>query len=60
MWQDETSVTWGLLNNRFILGSSLSSTRSSANGFKFQTIPGSWQTAQNAPNTGRIYGLFAA
>lgn len=51
MWQDETTVSWSILNNKFILGSSLSSTRSNANGFKFQTIPGSWQTAQNAPNT---------
>jgi hypothetical protein len=60
MWQDETSVAWGILNNKFTLGSSLSSVRSSATGFKFQLIPGSWQTAQNAPNTGRFYGLFPA
>jgi uncharacterized repeat protein (TIGR01451 family) len=60
MWQDETYVSWAPLNNKFILGSSLSENRSAPNGFKFQYIPGSWYTAQNPPNTGRIFGIFAA
>lgn len=60
MWQDETTVSWNILNNKFTLGSSLATNRDDANGFKFQMIPGFWQTAQNAPNTGRIYGYFPA
>jgi len=59
MWQDETSVVWNVLNNKFILGSSLAIQRSDPNGFKFQTIsPNNWYYANNAPNTGRIYAVF--
>jgi uncharacterized repeat protein (TIGR01451 family) len=60
LWQDETTVIWNQLNNDFTLGSSLAANRSDPNGFKFQVVPGGWNTAQNAPNTGRVYGFFSA
>jgi len=60
MWQDETWVSWAVLNNDFNIGSSLSENRSAANGFKFQGPDLFWKVAQSAPNTGRIYGIFGA
>gem|GEM_PF-2869171 len=39
MWQDETTVVWNILNNKFTIGSSLATNRDDINGFKFQAIP---------------------